>query len=120
MAHLEFGVFSLVFKERRVEREVARAAVVLYLFYYFIKIYCVFCAESRAERNVIERIFGADPLCSESAVKAVPELAHKCERSAEVHYLSFDFTSLSKSGYRLTYNRVEYALRDIRLSRALI
>ena len=120
MARLERLVLSLACEQRLVEGKVAGCAVILYIFDHFVKVYGLLGAKRGARGDVVKRIFGADSLCFERAVKAVAKLAHKGERAAEVDYLSLDLSALRQTRDGLADYRVEYAFGDIAFARALI
>ena len=120
VTRLKRRVVLFGFKKRRLEREVARAAVVLDAVDHVVKIDRLIGAECRAAGDVIERIFGTDARRAERAVKTAAQLAHKGERSAEVDNLSLDLSALRQSRDGLTDDRLENALRDVALARSLI
>ena len=120
MSFAESLIIFLALKKRRVKSKVARAVIVPDIFNYLVKVDCLIGAESRTAGNVIKRIFGADTLCAECAVKAIAKLAHKCKRSAEVDNLTFNFTSLCKTCNSLAYNSIENTFGNVALSCALI
>ena len=74
----------------------------------------------RAERNEIQRIFRAYAGQMQSLVKAGAQLAHKCQRAAEVDDLPLDRASLRQSRNRLVDDRHEDGARYIRTRRALV
>ena len=49
-------------------------------------------------------------------VKGRPQLAHECQRTAEIDDVALDRTTLCKSGNRLVHHCLEYARRDIALT----
>ncbi len=116
----EFVVFRPAGKQRRDGEKAAGAAVFPHVFQRLAEVHFFGAAVRRAERHVIERVFGADALNFEGVVEACAQLRQKSQRAAQVKDFSFDGAALCKARDGLVGHRGEDAGADVGLAGALV